>query len=385
MQHRHLLPELCPELAQQMGRQPNLRHQHHGLLALCQYVVDELDIDGGLAAAGDAVEQGAAGAAQHLTDAVIGGLLLLVQLRRQGRLYRCAVHQAIALLAGQGHNAFGLHGTQGAQLDPSEIADVLHRRHRILVQKGGRRLLLFGTGADDFHSLLQRHGQLRHQLGLIPHASGNAGLQGHDLRFHQLPQDGGRRGGAHGLIQLRPLHGSAVGEQGVQHLPFPLGLTGGGVGRLWGDASRYDIPVAEGEVQPRREHGPHGLVDAAKVTLPHPQSQLDALPVQHRPVVQHRQDALAPGRQGLLLLQSQHQPLRMPVAPAEGDEHPLSGRDLLGEHVGDLIGVGLVNGDVGGGDGEIFASSMSFITPPPLDTDKGKRPILSGRLPPPLI
>ena len=165
-------------------------------------MVDELDIDSGLAAAGNAVEQGAAGAAQHLTDTIVGGLLLLVQLRRQRRFHRCAVHQAIALLAGEGHQPFALHSTQGAQLDSGEIADVLHRRQRILVQKGGSCLLLLGAGADAFLRLHIGYRQLRHQLGLIPHAPRNAGLQGQHLPFHQLPQGSGRRGGAHGLVQL---------------------------------------------------------------------------------------------------------------------------------------------------------------------------------------
>ena len=32
-----------------------------------------------------------------------------------------------------------------------------------------------------------------------------------------------------------------------------------------------------------------------------------------------------------------------------------------------------------------LANNTSFIAPPPLDTDKGKRPVLFGRLPSPLV
>ena len=47
--------------AEQLRGQGDLRHQEHGGAALVQRFLDERDVDGGLAAAGHAVEQGRAG------------------------------------------------------------------------------------------------------------------------------------------------------------------------------------------------------------------------------------------------------------------------------------------------------------------------------------
>ena len=49
------------ELFEQLRGQGDLRHQKHGGAALVQRSLDERDVDGGLAAAGHAVEQGRAG------------------------------------------------------------------------------------------------------------------------------------------------------------------------------------------------------------------------------------------------------------------------------------------------------------------------------------
>ena len=60
VQHRHRHREPAAEAVQQLRRQADLRHQHQALLAGIQAFPDAAQVDLGLAAAGDAVEQEAA-------------------------------------------------------------------------------------------------------------------------------------------------------------------------------------------------------------------------------------------------------------------------------------------------------------------------------------
>ena len=61
VEHGDGLAEVRGHAAEQLRGQGDLRHQEHGGAALVQRFLDERDVDGGLAAAGHAVEQGRAG------------------------------------------------------------------------------------------------------------------------------------------------------------------------------------------------------------------------------------------------------------------------------------------------------------------------------------
>ena len=73
-------PEALPKARRGLRRQGDFRHQHQRLFAALQDFGDDAQIDLGLAAAGDAVEQVRGRRAQGLNDAVDGG-----RLRRAGR------------------------------------------------------------------------------------------------------------------------------------------------------------------------------------------------------------------------------------------------------------------------------------------------------------
>ena len=57
MQHRHRNGETLAETPDELRREPDLRHQHQRALAAAQRSLDRVQIDLGLAAAGDAVQQ----------------------------------------------------------------------------------------------------------------------------------------------------------------------------------------------------------------------------------------------------------------------------------------------------------------------------------------
>ena len=83
VQHRHRHREALAEAAQGLGRQADLRHQHQHLFAGGQHRRHGLQVDLGLAAAGDAVEQERL-EALGVDDGVDGGALFRVG--GQGRL-----------------------------------------------------------------------------------------------------------------------------------------------------------------------------------------------------------------------------------------------------------------------------------------------------------
>ena len=80
MEHRHQLPKVGGEHPQQLGRQGDLRDQYHGGLPPGQHLLDQADIDLGLSAAGDAVQQGGARLPPEAepVQAAEGRLLLLI-------------------------------------------------------------------------------------------------------------------------------------------------------------------------------------------------------------------------------------------------------------------------------------------------------------------
>jgi hypothetical protein len=84
VQHGHGCVDATGKALAQLRRQADLRHQHQHLLSKAQRVVDQAQVDLGLAAAGDAVEQEAAEACR-LAHPLHRCLLVSVEFRPVGR------------------------------------------------------------------------------------------------------------------------------------------------------------------------------------------------------------------------------------------------------------------------------------------------------------
>lgn len=109
MQRVHRHAQAGAEAAQRLRGQANLRHQHQRLATGRQAVGDCLQVDLGLAAAGDAVEQ-IGGKSALRTDGVGGGLLFVVELRAAAGAGRDAVgrHRHARGIVAFGQAACGL-------------------------------------------------------------------------------------------------------------------------------------------------------------------------------------------------------------------------------------------------------------------------------------
>ena len=168
----HLVPEIGRQDAQKLRRQGDLRNQEHSTSPLLQDVFDELQVDRGLAGAGDTVKKCHAGLflIGLIPQAVKGGLLLLVQDQGAIQLRRddlpAAEHGPIA----QGQVAQGfqtLHGLGGCA---GIVADILHRRAADAAKQLQHRLLhgrALGAAGGEGQGFLRRRGQGRDPLRLI--------------------------------------------------------------------------------------------------------------------------------------------------------------------------------------------------------------------------
>ena len=87
--HRHAQP--YAEALQHLRRQADLRHQHQRLAATCQALGDRLQVDLGLAAARDAIEQQRREAATGGADRIDRRLLFRVGIQRRRRRGRALV------------------------------------------------------------------------------------------------------------------------------------------------------------------------------------------------------------------------------------------------------------------------------------------------------
>ena len=81
MDHGHTVAEIGGEFPHHLGGERDLRHQDHGGPPLFQRALHQTEVDQGLSAAGDAVEQGdGSGPLLHRRgDLLVSCLLLLVQ------------------------------------------------------------------------------------------------------------------------------------------------------------------------------------------------------------------------------------------------------------------------------------------------------------------
>ena len=87
MEHRHIAAEIGGKFPHHLRSQHDLRHQDDSSLALPQNLLHQTQIDLGLAAAGDAVEEShfPVRMSCQFHDCLKSGLLLFVQLDRRPR------------------------------------------------------------------------------------------------------------------------------------------------------------------------------------------------------------------------------------------------------------------------------------------------------------
>ena len=280
---------------EQAGGQGDLRHHDDGPSALVQNLLDQVEVDLGLAAAGDPVEQGRLGLSRvhQLGQAFTGPLLLGIQGVQGGDFPGPGQFPPKDLLLLQGEDAApgqGLHRLLGG---PRKVAQLLHAGAAQIAQQlrdgmahgGGLPL-----GLSQGQGILRLHGQMGHLFGLVPHLSLGLGLLLGQTRLFHLPQ------GPTGVLQvgdgleLFQVHPAAVGVEDLQNLPLFGTSLGGGIGLLPVQAGAETATLLQVVPQAGGKHGHGGGVDGAEETLPHPQCQPQTLGIQHRLFVQKGAD-----------------------------------------------------------------------------------------------
>ena len=146
MENGHLLAKLAGKLVHELGGKGYLGHQHHGAPTLFQSLVDELDIDLGLSAARDSVQQSGSGPpGLHQRPQTVHGLLLLVieghRSRSLGILHAHLRRAAEYLLLAQGEKSLFFQGPQRTHGGPSEITQLLGGHLSHLAQDFDRLVL----------------------------------------------------------------------------------------------------------------------------------------------------------------------------------------------------------------------------------------------------
>ena len=369
----HLLPEMGGEQPHKLGSQGDLGHQHQGGAAPPERLVDQFQIDLGFSAAGDAVEQSGGGLVLggQGVEAVKGGLLLVVEHRLGQPLHLLHLHPAVDLPFFQGDDPALDQSAEGGRAGPGEIAQFLgggfpngaQQLHHCVLHGGGPP-----PGGGLIQGLLGRNGQGGHLLGLVPHPPLGAGLQGDDPLVPQQLEGGIGVLCAEGLPDGGHVGAAAVGKKQLHHLPGVVRPAGGLKGRRPVHSGGNLPLVLESVVQPRRQHGPGGVIHGAEPPLPHPQSQADGLPVQHRAIVQHGEHRL----EGIAVpvLQGQHNTLGAAVARPKGDDHPHTGPQYRGQRGGHGVVVGLVDGVGGGLEGDFCYHVRALPTTSPKDSPR---------------
>ena len=378
VEHRNLSAEVGGKDPQQLGGEDDLGHQHQGGASPGQGLLNQADVDLGLAAARHTVEQGGGGLplSGQGVQPLKGRLLLFIEHRglRRGHVLQGNPAQHLLLL--QREDAAFFQGFQGGGGGPSEVAQVLHRCGAQGAQQLGHGVPQGGglpSGGHHGHGVLRRDSQHRQFLLLIPHRPLSGGLQGGHPGLGE-PADGGVGvSGPEGQAYLLHIPLAAPAPKQVQQLDGGGGALGGPVGPLPVHPRPDGHLVPQGEIQPRGQHGLYTVVNGAEAAFPHPQGQLDGSGVQHRLVVQHRLNQLQrlPRRGGLI--QGEHQPVRPPVARGEGHQHPHPGLQPPLQLQGHQVVIGFVNGVHRPGDGHLCDFSAQGPSPPfcPLPRENG--------------
>ena len=343
VEHRHLLAEPGRQQPQKLGRQRDFRHQQQRGLPPVQAVLDQADVHGGLAGAGDAVQQRHTGirAVQLAAQTLEGGLLLRAEGQRPGDVGGPDLPAAEHTPLGEGDVAQRLQPPQGGGGSAGVIADILHRAaahtgqqlQNAALHGGGAR-----TGGGKIQRLLPGDGQGSHLLGLVPDPGAEVLLGGDPFLAQQIFQRGGEnlvRGGSRveGLL----LGFSPQGFQQLQNVPGPLLADGGGGPAAVGGEGKGDLGV---EPRPCREHGPGGVKIGAEIPLPQKGGQLELAAGEHGRIVQHPCDLLQP--RFVSRFHGKDDALAHFVGPAEGQLDPVAGQQL--HSLRDAVGIGLVNG-----------------------------------------
>ena len=236
MEHGDGLPEIGGKGFEHLGGQRDLRHEQNRRAAGGQLCGDETDINRGLSAAGDALEQRALrlAAPAEGVQALKNRLLLRAQLRQRAALLAAAV----------------LRAAEGLALKALQNSRVAERFERLTA--------CAREGAD------VRRGAL---------ADGREQSQHSGLHF-----------GAAGLLtgELRRLL-RRNGEADAVRL-------------LVADAAA----AVAAEPESRGEHGAHGLVNRAEKALPHPEGKVDLVCGQDRGRVLHGGDLLHSGKPAMI-------------------------------------------------------------------------------------
>ena len=197
VQHRHLSAKIGRQDAQQLGGQGDFRYQKHGGFAAFQTGLNQADVDGGFARAGDAVKQRHAGSfLPHLrVQPFKAGLLLPVQYQRAVQLGGPDFPAAQNRTFRQGQVAQTFQPVHRGGGRAGKIAQVLHR-HAAHAAKQLQRLFLHGGGFGPFfgvgHGLLRRDGKGGDSFGFVVGLSQIVRLRGHPLFPGQVGQHLGK-------------------------------------------------------------------------------------------------------------------------------------------------------------------------------------------------
>ena len=172
VENSHPLTEPGCQQSQQLRCQGDFRHQQHGTSAGIQALLDQTDVDGGLAGAGDTMQQGDSGLlALHLGfQPLKTAALAFVQHQRALNIGRLDLPAPQNRPFGQLHISLFLQCLEGGHFRAGEIADFLGSHASKRTQQLQHCLLLqggFGPGRCIGHGLLRRGCQGHDFFGFV--------------------------------------------------------------------------------------------------------------------------------------------------------------------------------------------------------------------------
>jgi len=343
--HLDLAAEVQAELPDHLRRQRDLGHEQNGALSPVERLADQTDIDLGLAAAGDAVEQRRVRRAVHQRpQALKGGVL---RLRKHDLRHR--------LVLGQRRRAVQLDrlGAQHAQTDEPLHQPRLHAGQ--IAQLALRQAARLGRGVQHAAAARGQLARAEQGLGLIlrhgrrDHAHG----AGAALARRRLADADQARLGEGAQRRLRLVDPGALAqlarrqrllrliERAQQRLPG----TAAAAARQRLLRPRFAAAVKRPGAAPDagRKHGVRRLEKGAEILAAHPERQRRTALVQADAVVIEMGDGLE--RAALLLLMPlEDEALGPAIAAPEGSEDAHARPGRLRPPLGDEIIVGTVDG-----------------------------------------
>ena len=207
VEHGYRIAEPGGHQPQKLGGQGDLRHQKQGGFALFQAFLDQADVDGGFAGAGDAVEQRhPRGLGIHLVGKTLKALFLL-PVQHQGALNLSGLNFPAAQ-----HRPFRkadiaqlFQPLQGGQGGSRVIAHILHRgaaQGAKQLQGASLQCGSFGPVGGEGHGLFHRGGQGNHFFGFVIDPTPELLLSGDPLFLEEIGNCLLKyRAGSHGIFQ----------------------------------------------------------------------------------------------------------------------------------------------------------------------------------------